>query len=290
MPKQFGTGHWKSYGNGPRGSSKRVGLIKNLEKLLPPQKWFFNNIYQIAATAGLQNTGIVASIYTPHDLYTYNGSAGTGDGSIGNKVILKDYSCSINFTNQTNANVKVQMYDIISRRDNFVLNTSYVEDPLVAWQQAIVGGGYHTTWYGATPFDSPLFTKYFKVIGSQEYRLAEGETGEHIVKHKMNKPFDMSVLSGIGTAGTQNAFPVNEGGFKGLTYYAIAVVSGAPTDANNSTVTTSIATVDFVTVNAYTFEYITAEGAYIAQLNNLGTVAGQAFNQGSGAAVTVATV
>jgi hypothetical protein len=294
LPKQYGTGHWESFGHGPRGSSKRAGLIKKLETLLPPIKYFYNSVYQIAATAGIQSVAIVGSTYTPHDILSYNG---VDSGNAGyNKVILKDYRTMIDFTNQTNANVKVTLYDFIARRDltapdvNGTIITYPAETPLQAWNNSnnTTGSGYSNTYYGAVPFDSQLLCENWKCIGSSEYRLAEGETGTHKIVGQMNKKYDGALLSAQFPQYT--TFQVNRGGFKGMTHYCLAVVSGAPTDNANATVTSSIATVDFVTTNKYTYELISPVTAYAqtTQTNVLGTAAGSVWNQGSGAAVAVA--
>lgn len=289
-PIQFGTGHWKSFGKGPKGSKKRQGLIKKLEKLLPPQVYTTTSGYQVKTTAGLQAIGIVASTYDPYDLYTYNGGQLQATTLIGqNKVILKDYTTTINFTNQTNANIKVMFYDFIARKDLIVWTNESAETPLAAWNyENTIATSYSNTAMGATPFDSQLLCKTWKVINSQEYRLAEGETGEHRIHGTMNKIFDMSNLAAVTNAGTVGNLVALVGGLKGLTHYTMVVVSGSATDNSNTTVGSSIAKVDFSTTNRYVWEQVITTAQNAITVNNLSTATGTTYNQGSGDDVTIA--
>lgn len=293
QPVQFGTGCWKSIGHGPKGSRK-AKYVKGMEKMLAPQRYLYNTPYQIKATPGIQQSLLVGSTYDPLDLYNCNGgSQANVAGNIDQtKVILKDYTTCVNFTNQSNANVKLVIYDFICRRD-VQYNAgggSNASDPLTAWyNESETNASYNANIYGATPFDSQLMCKYWKCIGSQEYRLAQGETGEHRLHNQMNKVFDFSQLAGNIPYGLViDAYA--GGGFKGLTHYCLATISGSPTDAANTTVDISTAQVDFVTVNQYSWQQINKVVAKTVQTNTLGTAAGQVYNQGSGAAVTVANI
>lgn len=291
-PQQFGTGHWKSLGHGPRGPKSRSGLVRKLEQILPPQIVINTNTAALPCGAGVQFPGIVASAYTVYDLYNYNGGTAQATTFIGqNKVILKDYSLNINFTNQSNANIKVMLYDFIARRDMYNSGGEVALNPLVAWNnESSLCAGYNNAQYGATPFDSQLLCKTWKCIGSQEYRLSEGETGEHRVHSVMNKIHDHTLDQLTTSTATIGNLSAQAGALKGLTYFCLAVVSGSPTDANNSTVTSSIGKVDFVSVNRYTWEQIIAQQQVATTNVTMGTVAGQVFNQGSGASVAIANI
>jgi len=294
-PTQYGTGHWRSFGKGPSGRKTSRGLIKKLETLLAPNTVLNNDSYQIACTAGSQNSAIISSIYDLYDLFNFNGGqAGTVTSTLVgfNKVILKTYSTTINFTNQTNANAKVTFYDLVNRTDAMTNSVSSIQDPLTAWNVDNTGlsSGYDPTVYGATPFDSQLVTKNFKIIKVTEFRLAEGETGEYKIHSPMNKIFDFSkVFQGVGS-GTKANLVKNQGGLKGLTTWTLAVVTGSPTDNNNTAVNTSLATIDFVTNQRYIWEAVQTQQATIKIDNNLGGAAGTVYNQGSGAAVTITAV
>lgn len=297
-PVQFGTGHWKARGHGPKGSFKLQGTLNKLEKLLPLNRQALNSSIQISTTAGQQQYAIVGSLYTPYDLDNYNGPSKAVIGGTApiaaNKSILKDYSMSIMFTNQANSNVQVKFYDFICRRDIYVSNTAaaeYMYNPSNAWTNETVteyGTAYSPYDIGATPFDSSSLCQYFKCIGSKEFRLSEGETGEYVMTGKMNKKFDFNTLIGIAPSGTPTL--VDVGGLKGLTSYTLAVVTGPATDANNTVVTTGLACVDFVTVKKYNFQQLSLYASTNTYTNALGTVAGQEVCQGSGALGAIAKI
>lgn len=293
---QCGTGHWKSYGNGPKGSSymKSSRFIKQTEKMLPAQIQLTDDKFQIAAASAVQNMAIVGSLYTPYDLYNFNGGQVVNTTKIGsNKVILVDYSMIVAFTNQTNANIKVTLYDIIQRRDisAYSGNNAWIANPTILWQNAATTNpGYNYANTAAVPFDVAEFCQYYKVIGSKDYRLAQGETGEHFVNGKLHKVWDHS--NEANNYGATIDIPANlsryYGGFKGLTYYCMAVVQGFPTDNDNATVTTSLAECDFVTTTRFTYKQVNTQNHVATTATNIAAAAGHVFNQGSGADALIA--
>lgn len=276
---QCGTGHWKSYGKGPKGSFKMKGFIGKMSKLLPPQIQLTDDKSQISCLSAVQKYAIVGNLYSPYDIYNYNGGQLIAATNLGtNKVLLKDYSLIVAFTNQTNANVKVTLYDIIQRRDK--LSGSTNDAPDAAWlYETTLSTNYLSTNTAAVPFDSAVFTQNYKVISSKDYRLAQGETGEHFVNGKMNRVWDHS--NDYST--TPGSILRYRGGYKGLTYWCLAVVQGFPTDNDNATVTTSIAEVDFVTTTRYSYRQVSTQNHVATSATNLAAAAGHAMNQGSGA-------
>jgi len=293
---QCGTGHWKSYGKGPKGAAymKSSKFIKQTEKMLPSQIQLTDDKFQISTASAVQNSAIVGSLYTPYDLYNFNGGQVVNTSKVGtNKVILVDYSMIVAFTNQTNANVKVTLYDIIQRRDisGYSANNAWIANPNICWQNAATTNpGYSYANTAATPFDMAEFCQYYKVISSKDYRLAQGETGEHFVNGKLHKIWDHS--NEANNYGATIDVPANlaryYGGFKGLTYYCLAVVQGFPTDNDNATVTTSLAEVDFVTTTRFSYKQVSTQNHVATSATNITAAAGHVFNQGSGADAVIA--
>ena len=112
-------------------------------------------------------------------------SAVTG-GNLTNRMFLQSVSCELYLQNQSNSNIKVQIYDIIARRDQTVSSTCF--DPTNAFTLGLADEGTYTpSNVGVLPFSSRIFTQYFKVCKVTHLLMSEGQTHVHRIRFSPNR-------------------------------------------------------------------------------------------------------
>nr|WAE42155.1 MAG: capsid protein [Cressdnaviricota sp.] len=281
-PRRTGTGHWLSYGKGVH-SNKRVGFLKKLEKVISPQHYIYNKTYQLTSGAGTQTAGIVGYAYDGYDVTNYNFVSGAS------KVILKSYNYTVRITNQCNAPMFIDLYDIIARRDMNTQSSGSATancNPSFTWSATE-----QPYYYGSTPFESQEFCSLWKVLRVTRLNLSLGETAEHVVKGTPQRVWNHAIESGIDDTGTlPNQIALSQC-LRKLSTYTMAVVSGCPTDANNATIGSANGVIDFITVTKYTYENV-GTTAYDAtyRSTNIAAASGDIMDTGTGTGVTVANI
>jgi hypothetical protein len=157
------------------------------------------------------------------------------------------------------------------------MNTSDVNnDPRTAWSQGETDAGATNMaiQVGCTPFSSPRFTQFFKVVKVTHVILPAGGTHEHRVHYEPNKLLNQEVVQ-------------DSGNIRNLTHYTMATVYGAPdNDATTKTVV-SIGTtsVDFVQTKQYRWSYLsdsTSNNAFTQSLPTTYATTEAVFNDESG--------
>ena len=95
-------------------------------------------------------------------------------------------SAELYLQNQSNSNIKVQIYDIIARRDQTVSSTCF--DPTNAFTLGLADEDTYTpTNVGTLPFASRIFTQYFKVCKVTHLSMSEGQTHVHRIRFSPNR-------------------------------------------------------------------------------------------------------
>lgn len=284
-PKKVGTGHWLSFA--PKGMN--VGqqfnskFVKGWEKANAPNFNATSYAGAISIAAGSQTMQTLSGAYTPYDIGVYNGTNGEG------RSILESCSWKITFTNQANAPVFLELYDIVARHD-IHLAQNLIYDPATAVNTQITN-----TDFGVTPFLSPYFTENYKVLRVTRINLALGETCEHLTHLAPNMVFKdwmsvYQVASGTVEAdgtGTDNP-GVDNCAVAKLTRYCLAVARGAPCDADNITVGPSAGQIDFIVEKQYrwtTLTNIANSTHFTATVSSAGT---HIMDTGTGTDVTIA--
>lgn len=269
-PIKTGTGHWLHIGKLIPSTRRNTSFIKNMERLLMPQKLLVSTSTQVAPGTGLQNSAIVGSIYNITDINAIFAALTGGQ----NKVIFKSQCTKILITNQTNAPSFVTLYSIMNRRDVPTADTNYA-DPYQAWLHGSAVGG--VTNLGTVPFDSQEFTTLYNVKRITRLNLALGETAEYFYQSEPQKVFDSYLRAGAIV------------GFKGLTGWIMATVHGCAADSANATVGLTTSVCDFIATTHYTFEQVTSQGP--TTTTTLDTIQGatQIMNTGTGTSVAVAS-
>lgn len=163
-------------------------------------------------------------------LFVNIGASATGQSTT--RMVVKCMKMRLTFTNQSNANAMVTLYDIEYRHDTYA-NMDAVS-PVSAWGSGIQreeeGGdspGYANV--GATPFQSSDFCRYYRVRKVTKVYLDPGKS--HV--HSYTKMAYKMLNNGL------NDDSVNMYGIRGFTHEVVMVCQGMP--VNDGTTDTLIA-------------------------------------------------
>lgn len=229
MAKKISASHYLSYGiSNIRKKYTDAALMKTLRGQ-GFKSWSDTYGGLNAATAGVQAVTTVHGVYTPYDIYFANAAAST-------KHYMKNCQVSVTMTNQCNAPVFVDLYDVVARQD-LSTDTSY-QSPSETWAST----AQNPTYYGADPFACQEFTEAFKVLRITRINLTAGETAEHRCNYKAEQIFSRADLGFL----TQD-----QASLAGLTHFVMMVTRGAPADADNTTVGSAITKVAYIVQKTY---------------------------------------
>jgi len=251
-PKKIATSHWKSSGGELSGKSK-------------PMKGeaISTSIFTKTSTGRIKGTdggagqvaALMTAVYPRTDIMSIKNSLSTyanlngADGSfnmIYNQPIALFKSATVEhfITNQTNGNVFVDLYDIVSKDDQGlgaeISTQQEITTPLEAFDNGLAQNGLNefpdlagtaftypgSTTMGVTPAMSQIFKRQFKILKKTTLCLGSGETVQHSSVHKPNYKFDYAKTRGEGTT----AETLEEAYVRGLTCFTMAIIHGQPCD------------------------------------------------------------
>ena len=272
-------GSFSSFCSGRRLVPKRA---YNAYKGVAAQMYQTNCSGVLDVTSGHQATAIVGSAFCGNGIYVNQGIQNdlasietsvqtTIGGNVTKRVLFESVSGEIMLQNQCTMNVRVILYDIIARKnlDSQTALTWGAWAPNQAWvsgEQDEGAAATNSSVIGSTPFQSSLFTTYFKVLKATHQLMAPGQTHVHRLKFKPNK-----VLAG-------EEYNNSSANIKGFTIYTMMVISGVPCDNNAGTVSTSSGRIDYVTRKSYRFKTIATASNVLNAVNNLTTLSATAQN------------
>lgn len=181
------------------------------------------------------------------------------------KIMIKSVTTAYQLKNMTNSPVRVILYNCVLRRDQ-----QTVTRPSTVWAQGVINEAIPLAGNanllgpgvpGATPFQSEQFCQFFKVRKVTKFELHPGSVHVHRVT---TRP------AGLLSAEYFNNFK----GYRGLTSYVMAVVTGGITEdiAALTSVSTSQYAIDMIAetrIEATTFER--SRSAYVSW-NKISTV------------------
>ena len=179
------------------------------------------------------------------------------------QVLFQSCSCELMLSNATNSNVKVQIYDIIARRDISGGTSNYLPD--LAMQQSLAdeGGTITKEQVGVLPFSCRVFTQFFKICKVTHLVMAEGQTHVHRIKFTPNKILNKEIDI------------ISSANVKGLTLYQMIISHGTPSDPNSNAVTTCPGKLDYVVKKQYGYKWNAQIVSNVYGNNNLPITAGQ---------------
>lgn len=209
-----------------------------------------------------------------------------------NRVCLESAQSELTFTNIMNAAVEVELYDIFLKRDVPTLSQFTTTSGTYSWltiegaikvgAQAASGiapaGSDPTEAIGATPFDSPVFKDYCRVVRKSHVMLASGASHRHQSLIGLNKLItrtaagneDLTLLKGV-SYGTLLVV-------RGVGGYAPEAGTGTTNNAILSVITSVRIKYTFVTDNTNTIHYNNQLDDEVPNVRNIGSGAYELVN------------
>nr|WAE42490.1 MAG: capsid protein [Cressdnaviricota sp.] len=224
-----------------------TSLERKLIKDLANNSYVFNNYGRVSANIGFQNYFVPFSLYGTFDLASIRNTVGSNQSTT---MWQNNVSASVLIKNQVEDTCKVDIYDIIARRD--CDNTNYL--PTNAWTNGMTmasAAAASSTYVGCTPFASPLFTQLFVVKKITHLLLGEGQQHEHRIEYKAHRKVHGATVQELDIAQSDS----NMGK---LTYFCMVVFSGGV--ANDTSIKTQVSTdaaiLDYVWRKEYHYSFL----------------------------------
>lgn len=169
---------------------------------------------------------------------------------ISNQYVLASMIGETVYTNATLASCELELYDIVRKR-NANPSVSSTIWPEVAWDQGLMDAEQNnapnpSAMLKSSPFDSPEFKQFFKVVRRTRVQLVGGGTHRHSVVLKPNMLINEALLNYAA------------GDLQGLTVYTMARFYGQPVSADQSgspQVTTAAIKIDCVQTLRYKYTW-----------------------------------
>lgn len=193
-------------------------LPRHVTDTVAPLHYQTNTASQLKSIVGAQNASVPISVFYPDSVTTADAIS---------RIMCYSATADVTMNNIYLSNAYVIIYDIVCRNDCAVNANN---GPLAAWQQgdADEGGSASTTFIklGTQPWESEIFNQYFEIKQVTRVVLAAGGTHVHKISMKPKKVVSQARATYSGK------------GIRGLTYFCMVEVHGAP--ANDTTTQTSV--------------------------------------------------
>jgi len=172
--------------------------------------------------------------------------------------------------NDTNNEIVADIYDVIARHDQ--VETGPASEPTLAWDlgDSNAGSGSAFRIPGATPFSSPTFNQFWKVVKVHHLILPAGSTHEHRVNVVVNKLFNAAFWNADGNPDMRNMM--------NFTRSAMLAWRGAPCAIREGSVSSVSATrLDTTIFKKYTFTIPSVSASVVSAQNYLVTTGTQSL-------------
>jgi len=275
-----------------RPASKQV---KAIERIGAPNTYINQTVDVNTASHGFQQPHSL-SLFNLTDLFVMGGNGPSAviptDPNIQRPTRFVIESCQgeYTFSNMSTGGVDLEIYDLVLKRDLPTSNSVTVNTqtypispyPDLYWNEgslAVQGQPTGTTpspctILGSSPFDSPFFKDYFKVMKRTIVQLKQGSAHRHAVWLQPNSLIDNTVWQNSAVTGV-----------RGITSFMMYNIRGLPVgDTAGHTTTTGQCQVNCVLVKRYKYTWV-ANNTYNSLYRDSLTspVAGSIVNVGSGA-------
>lgn len=160
-----------------------------------------NPTADFTASTATSGSACVFAVNMANSQMVYNGTTNwwsklpnpvTSVGTVQSQpFIINKYEAFIELTNTTNIMIEVRMYDYVCRNDLYTAATPSI---LQQWQDGLyyeAAGAVrvNTSHVDSTPYDSQLFTQYFKIVKVTKVTLYPGATHVHTHRHNVHRNF-----------------------------------------------------------------------------------------------------
>jgi len=160
-------------------------------------------------------------------------ASGGGINSAPRRFVLESYLSDLAFSNFSTATVELELYDVVCRKDLPLLNdftigglgtynvgaypADYIVQGLAAAQGTLTPALQSAMLIGSSPFDSPWFNEYFKVVKRTIVQLSAGAGHRHQVSLKPNRLLKEEALTYTATGDDAAGGMVCDAGFQCFT-------------------------------------------------------------------------
>jgi len=255
------------------GESKSYTTVKNpklpmgvSKKLLGVNTVNRNGAGTVSTVSGSQAIQLVGEYFNVLDVQNaFSGVSQTTTGYNSGKLAFENIHSTHLYTNSCDRNTHMTIYDCVARFDGSDLNTS--PTAVIAAGGADATGGALSDFGipGTTPYNNPRFTSAYKIVKQTPIILSPGQTHVHRVNYGLNK-----VVSKERIVTSDLAGPLGN-----ITMYTFIIIHGTPSHetAAETTVSLSLAKIDYVYLESFTYRCMLVNSDYNSITNSLPVLA-----------------
>lgn len=243
------------------GKSNLRNFRSLASRVVNPQTIRANGASNWTVGYGVQSVNVLGFM-SKSQLTAIKTAANAGSATDNNvKLFLKTGQMKISFRNCSNTNMRVTLYDIVTKK---MPPATTLDSPTEAWVKGLTDFNVTNTntTVGMTPLKSPEFREYFAINKATSLSLEPGQEHQHTVNHKWNKLINSTVFDNAAS----ESIP-------GLTRWFMLVFHGTlgheALDA--STVTTASGKLDYMFTSQYSYGYLNEVKPSFANTNTLDT-------------------
>lgn len=251
------------------GESKSYTTVTNpkmamgiAKELLAPNLINRNGAGTISTTSGLQAQQLIGSYFDVVDIQNaFNAISQGATGNNSGKIALQSLHSTHLYTNSCSNNTHMTIYDCIARHDGSDTNTSPTNVIQLGGADITGGGVNDYLTPGTSPFNNPRFTSSYKIVKQTPVILSPGQTHVHRVNYQVNKILNKERIVTSDLAG-----PVGD-----ITMYTFIIIHGTPAHevAAENTVSLSLAKIDYVFMESFTYRAMLVNSIYGTITNSL---------------------
>lgn len=225
----------------------KVKIPRGMKAMASSVNYRYNASGRLSCNSGVQTSTIVADLLDGIDVQSCMQKLfpSSLDGYQTGVCLIQGADVEIRFTNQSKGNVCMYLYDVVPKK-NVSSDMLTLYNPIGAWNQMTLADDSTTidpissANLGCTPFDSPVFTRWWKVTKVTKLIIAQGCVHIHKIHIKGYKPVFYA-----GEATGDDVIQYD----RGHTKLCFATISGFPVNeqSTKTDVSTSSCGVDYVT-------------------------------------------
>lgn len=271
---------------------KPVGLLSRIGGKLQSSTYATNNDGVATSTAGLQGVWNFGTVFSPAHLASIQGICATQAGLAGTaylnnamNIFVKSCHSELQLQNSSNAVVRIQLWDVINRRDAYKDAQGNALVPYEAFKQGLTdqtstAPANNQLLLGSRPTDSTLFNQFFKVKRVTYTELAPGQVHYHRINYKIMRRINNEMFTAQ-----------NLNGIKGWSITTLMIMYGEPVGDNVGGCTVAAGRINTVSSTNYHFDFLASASATSSVTNQLATTTtGNIENLVTGATAAYAAV
>lgn len=214
-------------------------------------------------TVGGQAFAVLAAMYSPEDLTQCLRIPDASSVSFASKeFVIKSMSSQLTYKNNATSDAILDLYQCYVRKDipwDMVIQagTSTTQPTatgtlleMFLWQ-GLFNLGVSPAYYGITPFQSPLFCEFVKILKKNTIQINPGGKGSFTWTSTRPRLYNSNDIGYQMTGGINLLTTVRTlVAPRGCMFY-LAIVKGTPSGATAGSITSTLANVDFINTERY---------------------------------------